>query len=130
MDIILNFLLLLCLLALVAIVAWPIYEFALSIYHSTLRYDTDPDIAVVSDKRYQAAYTTTTMMYVGKTFIPQTHFYDEEYNVDLTYEQEPHTFNNKELYDSVNIGDQVNVLIHRGYNNHDELKHVYLSIND
>lgn len=124
------FILLLISLAFIGVIAWLIYEFCLSIYHKTLRYEITPSIAIVGNKEYTAAYTTTTMIWVGKTMVPQVHFHDAEYNVYLIYNQKSYPFNNKDLYDNVDTGHKINVLVHKGYNKNNELQHIYLSINN
>ena len=77
---------------------------------------------------YEDEYTTTTMIMVGKTMIPQMHHHDEEYNVYLMYDGEEYCFDDENLYNSVNVGNMVRVVVHKGYNKHNQLKHVYLSL--
>lgn len=60
--------------------------------------------------------------------VPQ--FNDEEYNVYLMYEGKSHCIDNEELYEKVNVGDIVRVKVHNGYNKQNEVKYVYLSIED
>ena len=126
MDIILYVLLGILILMLVGLVIWLIYEIIIAIYHKTLRYETFPSTAKVCNKEYEEEYTTWIMS--GKTMIPQ--FHDEEFNVYLMYEGEQYCFDDKDLYNSVNISDNVRVLVHNGYNKKDELKHIYLSIEE
>ena len=44
------------------------------------------------------------------------------------YEGKEHCFNNNNLYESTNIGDNADILVHKGCNAQDKLKDVYLSI--
>lgn len=130
MDIILNILFGILVLLLGGFVIWIIYEIIIAIYHKTLRYEMFPSTAKVCKIKYEPAYTTTTMIMVGKTIIPQRHHHDEEYNVYLMYEGEEYCFDDKKIYNSVNVGDMVSVVVHKGYNKHNELKHVYLSLEE
>lgn len=132
MDIMMYVVYILCgitaLLIVIAVILG-IYELIKAIYHKTLRYETFPGIAKVCKKEYEDEYTTTTMLYMGENLLlPQNHHYDEEYNVYLMYEGEEYCFDDEELYNSVKIGDSVRVLVHKGYNKSDDVKHVYLSI--
>ncbi len=54
--------------------------------------------------------------------VPHTQYYDEEYNVYLMYEGEEYCFDDENLYNSVNVGDMIRVLVHKGYNKQNELK--------
>lgn len=49
-----------------------IYTAAEAIYHQILRYETFPSTAEVCDKVYEDSYTTTTMIQVSKSIIPQS----------------------------------------------------------
>ena len=128
MDIFMYILFGFLLLLIIGSVIWLIYEKIIAIYHMKLRYETFPSRAKVCKKEYEDEYTNIIM--VGKVMVPQTHYYDEEYNVYLMYNGEQYCFDDEELYNSVNIGDTVHVLVHKGYNKKDELKHVYLSIEE
>ena len=128
MDIILNILLGILVLLLAGIVIWIIYEIIIAIYHKTLRYETFPSTAKVCKMEFEDEYTTTTMIMVGKTMIPQKYHHDEEYNVYLMYDGEEYCFDDENLYNSVNVGNMVRVVVHKGYNKHNQLKHVYLSL--
>lgn len=130
MDIFENILFGLIVLLIVGLAIWLIYEIIIQIYHKTLRYETFPSSAKVCNKKYKDEYITTTRMMVGKVLLPQTHYHDEEYNVYLMYKGGQYRFDDKELYNSVNIGDIVRVLVHEGYNKKGELKYVYLSIEE
>ena len=106
MNIILNMLMSVSILLVVGLVIWLIYEVIRQVYCDTLRYETFSDTAKVCSKKYE-----------------------EEYNVYLMYYGEQHCFDDEQLYNSVNIGDSVCILVHKGYNTKNELKNVYLSIN-
>lgn len=127
MDIIMYVLLGILILSFVGLVIWLIYEFTIAIYQRTLRYETFPSTAKVCNKKYKEEYTTTTIKMVGKVMVPQTNHHDKEYNVYLMYVGGQYCFDDEDLYNSVNVGDIVRVLVHEGYNEKNELKHVYLS---
>lgn len=130
MDIILNILSGILALLIGLIVIWIIYEISIAIYHKTLRYEQFPSTAKVCKMEYEEEYSTTTMVMVGKTMIPQTHHHAEEHNVYLMYDDEEYCFDDENLYNSVNVGDIVRVIVHKGYNKHDVLKHLYLSLEE
>ena len=124
-----NILMSISVLIVVGLVIWLIYEVLMEVYYSTLRYETFSDTAEVYSKKHEKEYTTTTIIPAGRVMVPQIHYHDEEYNVCLMYRGEQHNFDNKDLYYSVEIGDSVCILVHKGYNTKNELKKVYLSIN-
>ncbi|MCI9178008.1 MAG: hypothetical protein HFJ28_05560 [Clostridia bacterium] len=123
-----NILMNLSILLVLGLVIWLIYEGIMQAYYDTLRYETFSDTAKVCSKKYEEEYITTKILPVGKVMVPQIHCHDEEYNVYLMYRGEKHCFNNKDLYNLVNIGDSVCILVHKGYNKKNELKNVYLSV--
>lgn len=99
-----------------------------TIYPATLRYEEIPNISVkVEGKQYEEPYVTTSIIYAGKTVVPQTHYHDEEYNVYVSYEGETYCINDKSLYERVDINDNVYVCVHKGYNKKGEEKHIYLT---
>ena len=51
-----------------------------------------------------------------------------ESNVFLSCNGQPYRLDDDELYKKVQEGDLVNILIHDGYNEHDELKKSYITI--
>ena len=124
MDIIMSILLGCIVLLIGGVLIWIIYKIVTSIYHKTLRYETFPSSAKVCNAEYVEEYTT--WIYCGKTMIPQ--FHDEEFNVYLMYEGTEYCFDDEELYNSVNIGNNIPVVVHKGYNKRNEVKHIYLSI--
>ena len=126
MDIILYILIGILVLFVGGLIVWGIYALVVAIYRKTLRYETFPSTAKVCNKEYEDEYTTYIM--IGEIMTPQ--FHDEEYNVYLLYEGEEHCFDYEDLYEKVNVDDVIRVIVHKGYNKHDEVKHVYLSIED
>ena len=130
MDIILYLLLGILILTFVGYVTWLVYKIIITIYHKTLRYETFSSTAKVCDKDYENDHTVTICTMVGKKMIPQIYHFDDEFNVYLLYDGKQYCFDNEDLYNSVNINDNVSVLVHKGYNKNDELKHVYLSIEE
>lgn len=113
-------------LLLVGLVVWIIYEIVMAIYRKTLRYKIFYADVPVCKKEYEEEYTTSIM--AGKVMVPQ--FHDDEYNVYLMYKGESHCIDSEELYKAVNVGDIVRVKVHKGYNKRNEVKDVYLSIED
>lgn len=98
------------------------------IYSATLRYEETPNVLVkVEEKQYEEPYVTTSMIYAGKTVIPQTNYHDEEYNVYVSYEGKTYCINDKSLYERVDIDDNVYVCVHKGYNKNGEEKRIYLT---
>ncbi len=98
-----------------------------TISDNILRYEICPSTAKVCKKEHKDEHTTTIIK-IGFIKIPKTYHYDAEYKVYLMYEGEEHCFNNKNLYESSNIGDVVEILIHKGYNAQNKLEDVYLSL--
>ena len=128
MNIILFFLyivLTILLLSTLIILIWLTADF---IMHLTLRYETFPSQANVCRKKYRPSYTTTTLSKVGKITVPQIHHHSAEYNVYLMYNGEEYCINDKNLYNSVKIGNMVRVFVNKGYNKRHQLKDVYLSL--
>lgn len=105
------------------------YEIVTSLYYGTLRYEVIRSTAKVNGKNHVDGYTTTTMMKIGKTMIPQVHNHPEEYIVYLLHDGRVHRFNSKELYNSVKLGSIIPVSVHIGYDKRNREKHKYLTIN-
>ena len=74
------------------------------------------ETGVITDKNYQAAYTTVTMvpMHVGKvtTIHPQPISHPAQYNVTCDIDGYIVYWDNKDIYEAYNENDEVNVLIH------------------
>jgi len=130
MDIILNILFVILVLLLVGALIWLFYKIIMVIYYKALRYETFPSTAEVCKKEYKDEHSTTTMILVGKVLVPRTVHYDAQYNVYLMYNSEKYCLDDEILYNSVNVGDIVRILVHNGYNKRNELKHVYLSVEE
>lgn len=130
MDIILKVFLVFLVVVLVLAVILLVYNTVIVIYRGTLEYETFSDTAMVSDMEYEDDYNTTTFVRSGKVTVPVTTYHDEEYNVYVTYEGEEYCLDDADLYEQVNIGDVIDVLVHKGYNKNGEVKHIYLSIED
>ena len=112
-----------------------VYKLLLNIIYTiiklkTLRYKTFQSTAKVCKKEYVPEHNYCQMILCGKTMVPSTIHYDEEYNVCVMYNGVKHWFTNKYLYDKVNIGDIVPVLVHKGYNEEGILKNIYITIDD
>ena len=74
------------------------------------------ETGVITDKNYQAAYTTVVMvpMRVGKvtTMHPQSISHPAQYNVTCDIDGYIVYWDNKDIYEAYNENDEVNVLIH------------------
>lgn len=65
---------------------------------------------IIIDKYYEKAYTTHSMMYVGKVLIPRNHYHPESWNLKLEKEVNGQKKTivisvNKSDYDTYNVGD-------------------------
>lgn len=131
-----NFLLcgslVICAIMTVGLIAWLIYEAYIAIRNHFLRYEEGYKWVKVGKKQYQDANTIYIPMTIstGKTTTTTLTpiFQDEEFNVYLIYKGNEYGFNNKDLFDSLKVGDEVEVIVHEGYNRKGELKHTYLTI--
>lgn len=85
------------------------------------REETTEVIATVTDRSHTIAYTTLMPMRSGKvtTYMPQ--FHPATYYVAVSYEGISKTFNNQALYESVQVGDTVQVILYHGYDKDDNL---------
>lgn len=74
------------------------------------------ETGIITDKNYQAAYTTVVMvpMHAGKvtTMRPQPISHPAQYNVTCDIDGYTVYWNNKNIYETYNENDEVNVLIH------------------
>lgn len=124
--------LVICGIALFFLIAWLIYDAYLAIRNKFLRYEESYKLVKVGRKEHKDAYTTHIPMTIsaGKTRITTMTpvFHDEEYNVYLLYKGEDYIFNSEDMYQSLKVGDEVNVVVHEGYNLKGELKNIYLTI--
>ena len=93
-----------------------------------LTYSSDPAKAKVVDKKHENATYSTTLMPIGKVLIPQTHRIEERNYVSLRVNDEVHIIDSKDLYWDVEIGDNVDVIVHDGYNKRGILTHTYITL--
>ena len=72
--------------------------------------------ATVVDMQYEDSYMILTPIIYGKitTFVPRT--YPERYLVTISYDDVSETFDDKELYENVKIGDIIQMILYKGYN--------------
>lgn len=116
-----------------ALICRIIYKFNLKpIIEKTYRYEKVPVKAKVCQKEHKEPFTNvyTTMSMVGQSFLPNvnTEYHAEEYNVYLEYENEVYCIISKELYESVNEGEEIEVFANKGYNRtKNKLKKLYLT---
>lgn len=77
--------------------------------------------AKVVEKYYRAAYTTYIPIRVGKvtTMSPQRH--SARYEITVEYEDITETFNDEEWYNLVEEGEEIEVILYRGYDKDGEL---------
>lgn len=77
--------------------------------------------ATVTDKRYRSSYVTMTHMRIGKTttLVPQPH--PERYLVTISYENVSETFDDKDLYENVEVKDTIQMVLYKGYDRDDNL---------
>ena len=120
-----------CIIVIVWLIICLIHEGYIAIRNEFLRYEDFSEVVKVVRKEHKDAYTTymSTITSTGKTttmLIPI--FHDEEFNVYLGYKGNEHCFDDEDMYDSLKVGDKVNVVVHEGYNKKGELKNTYLTI--
>lgn len=112
-------------LIVLGLIVWLIYKGVVAIYRkTTLRYETTRDVAKVIRKEEDDNFA---LQIATKTY--PLGLYDE-YDVYISYKGEEHCFDDEDLYEKVEAGDTVRILVHRGYDKFGELKHTYLSIED
>lgn len=74
------------------------------------------ETGIITDKNYQAAYTTVVMVpvHAGKvtTMRPQPISHPAQYNVTCDIDGYTVYWDNKNIYETYNENDEVNVLIH------------------
>lgn len=74
------------------------------------------EIGIITDKNYQSAYTTIVMvpMHVGKvtTIRPQPISHPAQYNVVCNVDGYVIYWDDKDIYETYNENDKVNVIIH------------------
>lgn len=116
----------------IVIVELIIYEVYIEIRNKFLRYKDFSKVVKVGRKKHQDAYTTYMPITIstGKNTITTMTpiFHDEEFNVYLVYKGEEYCFDDEDMFDSLKVGDKVNVVVHKGYNRKGELKNIYLTI--
>lgn len=106
-----------------ALVLASIVSFATGCSNDT-RFTHQEVMATVIDKHKINAYSTP--VYTGKTFTSIYHA--AKYNIVLQYENHEETINNQDIYEACTIGDQVPVLLTKGYNSKGELKTIDFDI--
>ena len=76
---------------------------------------TQHGTAIIIEKEFTEAHTTTTMMLVGKVMIPQTMYHDDEYTLHVRRNNEEDSIDvEKSFYDAKNIGQEVPITYGRG----------------
>ena len=77
--------------------------------------------ATVIDKQYKNAYTTMMPVFNGKTttLIPQRH--PALYLVTISYDDVSETFEDRKLYENVKKGDDIKMILYKGYDKKNNL---------
>ncbi len=72
---------------------------------------TEEVTATVTEKEYKSSYTTSSVISTGKTIIvvPQRH--PARYLVTVEYKSVSNTFDDKDLYETLKEGDNINVIL-------------------
>ncbi len=95
-------------------------------YLSNLRYEVTPATAVVCGKCHSVP--APIAMPIGYSIENKIAYYEMKYNVYVVYEKNIFYINDKALYEQTNINDTVNVLVHKGYDKHNQCKNTYLTV--
>lgn len=111
-------------LALAAVVIILVREI---LYFRSLKYKVKPAIAIVTETDYVEAYTITTMVKVGKSMIPQNYHHPEEFRVYAEFNGEIYCIYDEELFYEVDVGEEIQVWVHEGYNKRGKIENIYLS---
>ncbi len=77
--------------------------------------------ATVTNVRYRSAYVTQNMIYTGKTMIMTPVSHPAQYLVTITYEDLSKTFDNSDLYEKVEEGQSIQMILYKGYDKDDNL---------
>ena len=102
-------------------------KWATSMYYARMLTFKDCQVkAKVVDKKHESAISYTTLMPVGKMLMSKTNHVAEKNYVSLRTPDEVHTVDDRRLYHSVEVGDQVNVVVRKGYDKHGILKRSYV----
>lgn len=89
---------------------------------SMLRWIRKEDVATVIKKEYDDG---VMMRLVGRAWVP---VFWEEFNIYVIYKGEKFCFDNEELYDSVEAGDEVPIVVHKAYDESRKLKEMYIDL--
>ena len=82
--------------------------------------------AVIVSKNYIPSDSWVTMMPMGKSILPVTHHSPEEFNVIVTYEGLTLQLDSKAVYDSLKIGESIQVLLVKKFDSEGQLKSMKL----
>jgi tRNA A37 methylthiotransferase MiaB len=118
--------------ALAVLIAIPIgylaYLLAVQVRNKYLDYTVREAQVQVVRKSQEASYESTTVQMIGDTMRPMPEQHDEENDIYVSYEGTERCFQNKDVYDAVEVGDYVTIEVHEGRNQKGEIKNVYLSL--
>ena len=77
--------------------------------------------ATVTEVQYRSAYVTPRVIYTGKSTITTTQVHPSRHLVTITYEDLSETFNNSDLYEKVEEGQSIQMILYKGYDKDDKL---------
>ena len=113
-EVILKMLMLILILLLVVMIAFCGYFVVITIRNATLEYEQIPATAIVNRLDYRDGYYTTTYTYIDDMMIPQQQYHDPEYNIYILYKGNEYCINNKKMYNSLNVGNEVDIIFYEG----------------
>lgn len=105
-----------------------IYILVHGIKRTFLKYERFPAVVPVVDKEYKPAYIGTALVKNGKANVPQRINRPEEYNVFVEYRGERYTISNKELYEKINVGESIMIMVNVGTNEKGVEKDFYVEL--
>ena len=105
-----------------------IYMLLTGIKRSFLKYERFPAIVPIVDKEYKPAYIGSAFVQSGKINVPQRVSRQEEYNIFIEYRGERYAINNKELFEKVNVGEDIMIMVNVGCNEKGVEKDFYVEL--
>lgn len=117
-------------LVLILLIIYIIASVSEVVYKVTLRYETFPSTAMVFKKEYEKEHSSKRLVMSGPFMASIPEEQPAKFKVYVMYGEKEHCLNSENLYNSVNLGDEISILVHEGYNKANELKYLYLSIGE
>lgn len=128
MNTFMNFLLTVAVVGIAVCSFISIYVLVHGIKRSFLKYERFPAIVPIVDKEYKPAYNGSMLVKNGKINVPQRVSRPEEYNVFVEYRGERYAVNNKELFEKVNVGEDIMLMVNVGINEDGIEKDFYVEL--